>query len=76
MNILNKDDVKITGDLNVAEEFNKFFSTTGPAELAEKLENNDINPLFKNISNVELRAALSKAKAGKSAGLDNISTDC
>ena len=74
----------VTGDENIANEFNNFFCKIGP-ELAEDIPQNDRDPLyyvtpgtnvfkFKNITNADLMYALKEMKAGKASGLDKISS--
>jgi hypothetical protein len=67
-------DAKITGDKNIEDEFNHYFSTIG-SKLSKNLPPSEIDPLsyvtstsFKNITNADLRNELAKAKAGKSEG--------
>jgi hypothetical protein len=74
---------KVTGDTNIANEFNNFFSTIGP-RLANDITPTDFDPLscvtpaskvfeFKNITYLELERVLTEAKACKASGLDKIS---
>ncbi len=74
---------KITGDKNIANEFNNFFCKIGP-QLAENIPQSDFDPLhhvipvtnvfeFKNITRAELMSVLKKIKASKAPGLDKIS---
>ena len=71
---------RITGDKNVANEFNNFFCKIGP-QLAQNIPSSDLDPLhyvtpgsnifeFKNITSAELASVLKKIKA---SGLDKIS---
>ena len=73
----------VTGDKNLASAFNNYFSKIG-SNLSKKLPSNNIDPLsyvkpvsegfnLTNISKADLRREISKAKSGKSAGLDKIS---
>jgi hypothetical protein len=74
---------KITGDKNMANEFNNFFCKIGP-QLAENIQPSDLDPLhyvtpgsnvfeFRNISSEEVVSVLKKMKASKAPGLDKIS---
>ncbi len=74
---------KITGDKNIANEFNNFFCKIGP-QRAENIPPSDFDPLqyvipvtnvfeFKNITRAELMSVLKKIKASKAPGLDKIS---
>ena len=73
----------VTGPVNIANEFNKYFCEIGP-KLAQNIPSNNHDPLkyvqpsssqfmFRKISEKELINALSKIKLNKSAGLDKIS---
>ena len=73
----------VTGDKTLASAFNNYFSKTG-SNLSKKLPSNNIDPLsyvkpvsevfnLTNISKADLKREISKAKSGKSAGLDKIS---
>ena len=73
----------VTGDENIANEFNEFFSTIGP-KLAKISIPNKLDPLhfvspktelfnFEAITNEQLSAALKKLKMNKASGLDKIS---
>ncbi len=74
---------KITGDKNIANEFNNFFCKIGP-QLAENIPPSYFDPLhyvipvtnvfeLKNITRAELMSVLKKIKASKAPGLDKIS---
>lgn len=74
---------KVSGDKNIADEFNNFFTTIGP-QLAENISPNDLDPLycvapeskvfeFRNISYVDVERVINKTNASKSPGLDKIS---
>ena len=73
----------LTWDKNLASAFNNYLSKIG-SNLSKKIPSNNINPLsyvkpvsevfnLTNISKADLRREISKAKSGKSAGLDKIS---
>ena len=75
---------KITGDKNIANEFNNFFCKIGP-QLAENIPPSDFDPLhyvipgtnvleFKNITRAELVSVLKKVKASKAPDLDKTSS--
>ncbi len=83
INELKVGDSIVTGDKNSAAAFNNYFSIIGE-NLSENLSCNNTDPLnyvtpvtevfeLKNITMDELRCEISKAKAGKSTGLDEIS---
>ena len=83
INELKVGDSILTGDKSIATAFNNYFSTIGE-NLSENLSCNNTDPLnyvtpvtevfeLKNITMDELRCEISKAKAGKSTGLDKIS---
>jgi hypothetical protein len=72
----------ITGNKNIANEFNKFFCEIGP-KLAEKIPTNNVDHLqyitpctsqfeFKQISVEDLTNVLSRIKTNKAVGLDKI----
>ena len=74
----------MTGDENIANEFNNFFCKIGP-QLATNIPSIDLNPLhfvtpgtnifeFQNITNAELASVLKKTKASKAPDLDKISS--
>lgn len=81
-NKIKTEHVEVTGDKNTAEEFNRYFSTIGPK--LDTLPSSDTNPMscvtpssqvfnFSNIIFAEVKNEISKAKGGKSVGLDKIS---
>ncbi len=83
INELKNEHTTVTGDKNIADEFNKFFSTIGP-KLCENLPNNNIDPLsyiapgsnifsFKDFTYADVKYEIDKTKVKKSAGLDKIS---
>ena len=72
----------ITGDKNLANEFNNYFSTID-SHLADNIPKNDFSPLscvtpvsnvfsFKVISREELSDVIQKMKVSKSPGIDRI----
>ena len=83
INKIKTENVEVTGDKNIAEEFNRYFSTIGP-KLGDNLPSSEINPMsyvtpssqvfnFRNITFEDIKNEISKIKNGKSAGLDKIS---
>ena len=75
---------KITGQKNVANEFNNFFCKVG-LQLAENIPRSDLDPLFyvtpgtnvfelRNITSSELMSIIKNMKTSKSSGLDKISS--
>ena len=75
---------KVTGDENIANEFNNFFCRIW-SELAEDIPQNDRGPLcyvtpgtnvfkFKIITNADLVYTLKEMKASKASGLDKVSS--
>ena len=83
INQVNVNGTDITGDVNVAEEFNDFFCSIGP-KLANNIPPTNIDHLsymtpvstsfdFQDITNEELRSAIKNMKTSKSPGLDKIS---
>ena len=83
INKIKTEHVEVTGDKNIAEEFNRYFSAIGP-KLGDNLPSSGINPMsyvtpssqkfnFSNFTSAEVKNEISKIKDGKSAGLDKIS---
>ena len=75
--------IDITGDANLAREFNDYFCSVGPT-LASNIPCTNINPLsyvtpvstsfeFQTITYDELKKVVKNLKTNKSPGLDNIS---
>ena len=80
---LNVDDQVITGDRNIADCFNQYFSSIG-CKLSESIQDINIEPMafvtpvessfhFSRISVQEVLSALNQLNLGKSPGLDGIS---
>ena len=80
---LNVDDQVITGDRNIADCFNQYFSSIG-CKLSESIQNINIEPMafvtpvessfhFSRISVQEVLSALNQLNLRKSPGLDGIS---
>ncbi len=72
INELKNEHTTVTGDKNIADEFNKFFSTIGP-KLCENLPNNNIDPLsyiapgsnifsFKDFTYADVKYEIDKTK--------------
>lgn len=83
INELIVNDNKISGDENLANEFNNYFSNIG-SQLAENLSPSDLNPIcyvtpgdsvfeFKTITRSEVENVLYGLKVRKGSGLDKIS---
>ena len=83
INQINVNGIDITGDVNVAAEFNDFFCSIGP-KLANDILPTNIDPLsyvtpvstsfdFQDITNEEVRSAIKNMKTSKLPGLDKIS---
>ena len=83
INEINANGDKITGDKNIANEFNKYFSEIGK-KLGREIPWSDMDPLyfvnpvsnsfiFKSISKEDLYHAIFSMKANRSAGIDKIS---
>ncbi len=82
MNQLQVDGQTVTGNENIANEFNRYFCEIGP-KLAEKIPTNNVDYLqyitpctsqftFKQISVEDLTNVLNKMKTKKAAGSDKI----
>ena len=83
INKIKTENVEVTGDKNIADEFNRYFSTIGP-KLGDNFPSSEINPMsyvtpssqvfnFRNITFEDIKNEISKIKNEKSAGLDKIS---
>ncbi len=82
VNQLQVDGQTVTGNENIANEFNRYFCEIGP-KLAEKIPTNNVDYLqyithctsqftFKQISVEDLTSVLNKMKTKKAAGPDKI----
>ena len=83
LNAISVNNEVVTGDKNIANEFNKYFATIGP-NLAKNISTTDVDPLkyvtvgtadfnFKTITKANVKSVLKKSKATKATGTDNIS---
>jgi hypothetical protein len=83
LNAISVNNEVVTGDKNIANEFNKYFATIEP-NLAENISTTDVDPLkyvtvgtadfnFKSITKANVKSVLKKSKATKATGTDNIS---